>query len=133
LFTPVALSPVPLIPAAEIVRLEFPPLVNVTCCVSDSFTLTLPKDRLVGFTLSVLELLVPAPVKTIVSWLSEALDAIPTDPLKLAADVGKNPTVNCVLPPAASDMGVLKPETENPVPFAAMLLIERLCPPVFFS
>jgi hypothetical protein len=131
--TPVALKPVPLMVAVEIVKLEFPPLVSVTCRVADPFTFTLPKVTLDGFTFIMRELLPPVPVSTIVIWLSDAVEVTRTDPLKLVADSGRNATVNCVLAPAASVIGVLKPDTENPVPLAAMLLMERLSPPVFVN
>jgi hypothetical protein len=133
LLTPVALKPVPVMLAVEMVRLEFPPFVTETCCVADPFTFTFPKLTLDGFTFRIRELLPPVPLSTIVVVLSDAVEATTTEPLKLPVDSGRNPTVICVLAPVPRVMGLVKPETENPVPFGVTLLIVRLCPPVFVS
>jgi len=97
------------------VTLEPPVLVTVSDRDWLLPTVTFPKLRLVGFDPSV-PCVTPVPVTGMVRVGLDAVEAMVTLPLALAADIGANTTLNVVLWPAVSVRGVVIPLRLNPVP-----------------
>ncbi len=130
---PVTLIPAPLAVAPETVKLEFPVFVKVIGVVAVEFTFTFPNAMLLGEFVSTFVAVIPVPLSAIEIWLSDAVDVTPTDPITLAAVVGANATVICVLAPAANDSGVVMPLTEKPLPVAVTPEMEIPPAPVFVN
>jgi hypothetical protein len=97
-------------------------------------TATLPKATEAGDTVrSATALDVGVALRSMTTEGSVALLVIDTLPVKVAAEVGLYVTVKVVDCPAASVIGVVKPETLTPVPENAILKMEALASPVFVS
>lgn len=95
----------------EIVRSVLPPFVIVTIFELEFPAFTLPNVKLVGFAESVMDAASPLPLNARTFGELGALLAILTDPPRLPAVVGANTTLNVVLPPAATVVGVVNPLT----------------------
>jgi len=95
----------------ETVKLVLPLLVTVTFFELELPAFTFVKLRLVGFEDRVTDAAVPVPLKDNTLGEFGALLAMLTVPLKVAAVVGANSTLNFTLPPAATVAGVTNPLT----------------------
>ena len=100
----------------EIVTLEFPELVNVTCDEPVLPMLTLPKLRPVGLAVKRLVAVAPLPVKARAVGELVALLTRERLPDTLPEAAGAKATLKLVLWPAARVSGKVKPLIENPVP-----------------
>jgi hypothetical protein len=115
----------------EIVTCEVPIFCRRITCVVSLPTTTFPKLKDAGVAASVEDVAVALmPINMLGSL---ALLVIDTLPVKVAAEVGLYVTVKVVDCPAASVIGVVKPETLTPVPENAILKMEALASPVFVS
>jgi hypothetical protein len=95
-------------------------------------TVTLPRAMVDGLTLSCPEEDPTAdPLKLTFKLGFDAFDVIETLPVKFPEDCGANLTVNDVVCPGLRVIGVLAPETLNPVPVVAMSEMVAFDPPVF--
>ena len=95
-------------------------------------TVTFPTLILDGLTFSCPEeALIAEPLKATLRLEFEAFEEIATFPVKLPVDCGAKITVNDVVCPGASVIGVLTPDTLKPVPLAAICAIDAFAPPVF--
>jgi len=133
LLTPVSLKPVPLMPTDDTDRLEFPLFVSVMSLIDVWFTSTFPNEMLLGDTPSTFELPAPVPDNATDATFVPPLSVTVIVPVTLPADSGKNATENCTVEPARNVIGVLIPDTEKPVPVAAMLAIDIFLPVSFCS
>lgn len=82
-------------------------------------TTTLPRFRVVGFTVSCPTAALPVPESGIARLGLEAFDVTVTLPLALPAEAGVNVTVKVALWPDVSVKGVVMPLKLNPVPLTA--------------
>jgi hypothetical protein len=117
----------------EIVTLEFPLLVNVTCDEPVLPTLMLPKLKLVGLAVKRLVAVAPVPLKPRALGELVALLIRERLPDTLPEAAGAKATVKLALCPAAMVMGKVRPLTENPVPERVSLETVRLAVPELVS
>lgn len=97
-------------------------------------TVTLPKERLVGFNVSFpTAAVVPEPERPIVAGDAGSLLVIETLPESLPVEVGANVVVNVADCPALIVNGVVTPETPNEAPLTVITLILRSEPPELVS
>jgi hypothetical protein len=115
----------------EIVTCEVPIFCRRIACVVSLPTTTFPKLKDAGVADSVDNVAVALMPTTMLGSL--ALLVMETLPVRVAAEVGLYVTVKLVACPAASVIGVVKPETPTPVPENAILEMEALALPVFVS
>jgi len=113
--------------------LELPVLVTVKPCEAVEPSLTEPKLRLPGLTLSVRVASTPVPLSETAAGEFGALLTTETEPLTAPAVVGAYCTLNVLVWPGASVSGTDAPETLKPEPVAATCETLRLAVPVFFS
>ncbi len=116
--TPLALKPAPVTVTPEMVTLEFPLLVSVTGNPLLAPTFTLPKLRLVGFAPSRKVAATPVPLSGIVRGEPGASLTKEIEPVTLPAVAGAKAALNVVLPPAAIETGIVRPEMVKPAPDA---------------
>lgn len=96
-------------------------------------TITLPKFKVAGVTLSCPAAAVPVPDRAIDRLEFDASDASDTFPLAAPAVFGLNTTLNDVLCPAASVSGKLNPLMLNVEPVTGAWVMVRLAPPTLVS
>jgi hypothetical protein len=96
-------------------------------------TITLPRAKVVGVTVSCPAAAVPVPDSGIVSVGLDAVEVMVTLPLTLAADCGVNVTVKLALCPAVSVIGAVMPLTPYPAPLIPTCEIVTLEPPVLVT
>lgn len=106
---PLAVNPAPATVTLEIVMFELPLL--VTDVVRDSLlpSLTLPKDKLAGFTPSDSEAVAPVPDRSITSEEGVPFVVSVMLPLTAVGEDGVNTALKDVLPPAAIVIDVERP------------------------
>lgn len=129
--SPLTLKPVPLMLAAEIVRLEAPVFDRVRDCVWVLPTVTLPRFILEGALRYPGVGFVPEPERVTPTEASDAFEVsarvAPAEP----AVVGAKRTDKVVLIPAAKVYGKETPPTLKPAPVTLAAEIVRLDPPEF--
>ncbi len=113
---PDTVKPVPLMLAELTFTAAVPLEVSVTVCVGDDPTATLPKVRLLGLTVSRVDV-VPVPLKLteVVGFVDDVL-LIVNAPVTAPAVVGANFTVSVSVCLGFSVTGKVDPETEKPEP-----------------
>ncbi len=116
--TPLALKPVPVTVTLETVTFEFPLLVRVMASEPVLPTFTFPKLRLVGFAPSRKVAATPVPLSGIVRGEPGASLTKEIEPVTLPAVAGAKAALNVVLPPAAIETGIVRPEMVKPAPDA---------------
>ena len=94
---------------------------------------TFPKLRLAGDALRVCVAAVPVPATLIVSCAGEPFVVSVIDPLDEVADVGVNTALKFRVPPAATVLDVLIPETLKPDPVTLTCEKVSVAVPVFVS
>ena len=117
----------------EMVTLVFPLFVTVTFWELELPTLIPVKLKLVGLAESVTVAAVPVPLKATVVGEPGALLVMLTLPLRLAAVVGANKTLNVAVPPAGTVAGVVSPLTLKALPITDNCVIVRAAVPVFVT
>ena len=125
---PFRLNPAPLTEAAEMVTAVPPVLVSVSDLLLLLPTGTLPKERLVGFAVSVPGV-TPVPESGMVRLGFAPFEAMLMLPLTAPLAAGANSTVKDVLCPAFSVSGRVSPLRRKPLPVAVAVEIVTAVPP----
>src|SRR5439155_822090 len=128
--TPLTLNPEPDTFAWEIVTLDPPVLVNVSCRLELLPSITVPKLKLEGLAPSVPGV-TPDPLNGTLRVGFEASLVMATFPLTDPLACGANCTLNVFDCPADKVVGKLKPLNVYPLPLALAWLIVTLVPPEF--
>ena len=123
---PVALTP-------EIETFELPVLVRLKLCDAVDPSVTEPKLRLPGLTLSVYVAATPVPLSETADGEFGALLTTVTEPLTAPAEVGAYCTLKVLVAPGASVSGTVTPPTVKPEPVAEICEMLKLAVPLFFS
>ena len=94
----------------------FPEFVIVTSLFSLLLTRTLPKFKLVALAVNLIDCSTPVPLKSTVTGDSLASVLIETSPVSARASIGLKAMLKFMLEPAASFVGVFRPDKLNPAP-----------------
>jgi len=130
---PLILNPVPLTLACEIVTLAVPEFIRVIVCELLLATTTLPKATLPGFVVNIAFAATPLPDKASACGEPGALSVNAMLPVAPPATEGVNCTLNEVLWPAPSVIGVVNPLMPKPDPETCARLMARFTFPLFVS
>src|SRR5262249_54096572 len=129
----VMLNPEPVALTPEIETLELPVLVTLKLCEELEPSVTEPKLRLPGLTLSVRVAATPVPLRAPGAGESGGSLTTVREPVAAPAGGGAYCTLSVLAAPGASVNGTPAPLTLNPDPLAATWETVRLAVPLFFS